>query len=119
VKNKTTSFLCAVVAIILFTLTFLTVTNPLRESESDIQLWLQETTPLGTLYSEVLQMIKVKGWYDENLQGSDGNTPDIYLRGYIGRYWSIPFFTYVDVFWEFDHNNKLQNIRVWKTTDGI
>jgi len=110
--------LCGV-GIVSVIVTLVLFSNPLRKSNSNIQAWLQEKTPLGMSYLEVKKEIEIEGWFNPNSQGSDGKTPKIYLRGELGRYLSVPFFTYVTVFWEFDQDNRLRNIRIWKTTDAL
>jgi hypothetical protein len=92
--------------------------NPLRQSEAGVRDWMLKQTPLGTTSQEVRSIAEHHGWFNPNLQGSDGHTSGPYLRGELGRYWSVPFYTYVTVFWEFDSSNRLANIRIWKTTDG-
>jgi len=57
-------------------------------------------------------------WYNPNSQGSDGKTKGAYLRGTIGEYRNL-FVTSVTVFWEFDDDLRLRQIRVWKTTDSF
>jgi hypothetical protein len=97
----------------------LVVANPLRRSEAGVSSWLAKRTPLGSSEEQVRAVAHQHGWYNPNLQGSDGLTSGPYIRGELGRYWSVPFYTYVTVFWEFDSSNHLANIRIWKTTDGI
>ncbi len=109
----------SIVGVISLVMIITVATNPLRKSGPKLQLWLQNKTPIGMTFSEVLHEISTKGWFNPKLQGSDGKTPKIYLRGELGRYWSVPFFTYVTVFWEFGQDNRLNNIRVWKTVDGL
>ena len=97
----------------------LTVANPLRRPEAGVSSWLAKRTPLGSSWERVRDVAQQHGWYNPNLQGSDGRTSGPYIRGELGRYWSVPFYTYVTVFWEFDSSNRLANIRIWKTVDSI
>ena len=95
------------------------VANPLRRSQTAISSWLAKRTPLGSSSETVRAVAQQHGWYNPNLQGSDGHTSGPYIRGELGRYWSVPFYTYVTVFWEFDSSNHLANVRIWKTTDAL
>jgi len=93
--------------------------NPLRRSEASIQQWVEEATPLGRSFEEVKVIATQRGWYDPSLQGSDGKTTGIYIRGELGDYQGFPFRTSVTVFWEFNANRRLEKVRIWKTVDGI
>ena len=92
--------------------------NPLRRSDPAIRQWLEKTTPLGSTLAEVQATAAKRGWYNPNSQGSDGKTKGTYLRGELGHYQEF-FRTSVTVFWEFDPNNRLANIRIWKTMDAF
>ena len=110
----------AIVAILLVVaLAGCVTSNPLRRSETSIRQWLEKTTPLGSSLTDVRATATQHGWYDANSQGSDGHTTGTYIRGELGDYHGFPFMTSVTVFWEFDAGNRLANIRIWKTTDGI
>lgn len=89
--------------------------SPLRRPESSIQSWVEKETPLGSSLAEVQAEATRRGWYDPRTQGSDGRTSGTYLRGLLGEYRGLLFVTSVTVFWEFDSNNRLANIRIWKT----
>lgn len=93
--------------------------HPLRRSEVSIRRWLEKTTPLGSSLSDVQATAARRGWYDARAQGSDGNTTGTYVRGELGDYQGLPFRTYVTVFWEFDASNRLSDIRIVKTKDGL
>jgi hypothetical protein len=93
--------------------------NPLRRPEPNVKRWLEKITPLGSTLSDVQATAERRGWYLRNRQGSDGSTTGTYIRGELGDYQGLPFRTSVTVFWEFDPSNRLANIRIWKTTDGI
>ena len=108
----------AVVVCVVALFAFL-ASNPLRRSESSIQRWLQQATPLGSSLSEVQATTTQRGWYFAQNQGSDGKTTGTFIRGELGDYQGLPFRTSVTVFWEFDASNRLADIRVWKTTDGL
>ncbi len=93
--------------------------SPLRRSEASVRHWLEKTTPLGSSLSDVQAIARKRGWYDARHQGSDGRTAGTYLRGELGDYQGFPFRTSVIVFWEFNASNRLADIRIWKTTDGL
>jgi len=93
-------------------------TNPLRWSEKRIRTYIEKQTPIGSSYESVLAYIEKREWYDSRFQGSDGETKGVYLRGEIGRY-RVLFETYVTVFWEFDSDLYLEQIRVWKTINAF
>ena len=93
--------------------------NPLRRSDLLVRRWLEKTTPLGSSLAEVQATATRHGWYDARAQGSDGHTTGTYIRGELGDYQGLPFRTYVTVYWEFDTSNRLADIRIWKTTDGL
>jgi hypothetical protein len=95
------------------------VSNPLRRSDASIQHWLEKTTPLGSTLLDVRGTATKRGWYDPNMQGSDGQIKGTYLRGEPGEYQGLPFCTSVTVFWEFDSSDRLVNIRIWKTQDAL
>jgi hypothetical protein len=104
---------CALGLLVLF------ASSPLRRSESSIRRWMQKSTPLGSTLSEVQTTATQRGWYFARNQGSDGKTTDTFIRGELGDYQGLPFRTSVTVFWEFDASNRLADIRVWKTRDGL
>jgi len=93
--------------------------NPLRRSDDGVQKWLEKITPLGSSLTEVRATAVKRGWYDANMQGSDGRTTGTYIRGELGEYRGFPFVTSVTAFWDFDTSNRLSNIRIWKTVDGF
>ena len=110
----------AIVAILLVVALAGCVTSPpLRRSEMSIRQWLEKTTPLGSSLADVRATATQRGWYDANLQGSDGHTTGTYIRGELGDYHGFLSATSVTVFWEFDVSNRLSNIRIWKTTDSL
>lgn len=98
----------------------LLASNPLRRSEASISQWLEKKTPLGSSMSEVRATAMENGWYDAKThQGSDMRTSGTYLRGELGSYQGMPWRTYVTVFWEFDEDDRLVLIRVWKDQDTL
>jgi hypothetical protein len=69
--------------------------------------------------SEVQATTTQRGWYFAQNQGGDGKTTGTFIRGKLGDYQGLPLRTSVTVFWEFDASNRLTNIRVWKTRNGL
>jgi hypothetical protein len=110
-----------VIAVLVCAVAFIVflASNPLRRSEPSVRHWLEKTTPLGSSSSDVQAAAMKRGWYDAGLQWSDGLTTGTYLRGELGDYQGFPFRTSVTVFWEFDASNRLADIRIWKTADGL
>ena len=110
-----------IIAVVVCAVAFIVflASNPLRRSESGVRHWLEKTTPLGSSLPDVQATATKRGWYDVRLQGSDGKTTGTYLRGELGDYQGFPFRMSVTVFWEFDASNRLADIRIWKTTDGL
>jgi hypothetical protein len=87
-----------VAAILLVAFVGWVASNPLRRSETGIRGWLEKKTPLGSSLSEVRATATQHGWYDANMQGSDGQTTGTYIRGELGDYRGFPFVTSVTVF---------------------
>ena len=77
IKYMSIAVVGVVIGILSVTTVISVATNPLRKSETDIQLWLQNKTPLGMPFFKVLREIEAAGWFDPNMQGSDGNTPEM------------------------------------------
>ena len=96
--------------------------NPLRRSDAGVRRWMERKTPMGSSLRNVEALAFKSGWpvrYHFGRPPIDQAHYGTYLQGNLGRYWSVPFFTYVTVFWCFDTNNHLTDIQVWKTTDGL
>ncbi|MCK5612726.1 hypothetical protein KAR91_63220 [Candidatus Pacearchaeota archaeon] len=103
--------------------------NPLRRSESWIQTYVLNITPLGSSFDDVAQIIEKQGWevaYKSKEHGfrDQGSCPEkivgsMSIRASLGDYRGIPFKANVTVFWGFDEEGKLIDIWVWKTWDGI
>jgi hypothetical protein len=103
----------------------------LSKPDESIKAWLLERTPLGTSMDNVrAYATNQQGWviYDDNegwstdAPGSGGKGPSgPYFCGTLGRYsekW-FEFDTCVAVFWVFDSSNRLDNILIWKTAEGL
>lgn len=107
-------FIVTLIGIILYS-------NPLRRSDAGVRRWLEKTTPMGSSLSQVEGIAFKRDWPVSHHIGRprDEAPHGTYLQGQLGRYWSVPFYTYVTVFWSFDTNNFLTHISVWKTTDGL
>ena len=101
----------------------------LRLPADTLERQLLERTPLGSDVSVVRNLIASEGWevrYDDPNRGflDQSVVPSVVvgqgsIRAYLGRYWGIPFWTDVTVFWGFDSRGKLMAIWVWKSIDGL
>lgn len=110
-------FIVAIVAVLCLLMRF--TTTPLKQSEMRIREMLISLTPLGMTHDQVLVNVCDRGWLSSNQL--EGRPPDV-IRGDLGSYMSIdcfPFWTYVTVFWEFDEQGRLCEIRVQKDVDAI
>ncbi len=118
-SRKRTVFIGAIAIVALFGAAL--YSNPLRRSDTGVRRWLEKTTPMGSSLSDVETVAFERRWPVSRHEGRprDGAPYGAYLQGELGRYWSVPFYTHVTVFWSFDTNNHLTDIQVWKTTDGL
>ena len=101
------------------------------QPDESIKTWLLEQTPLGTSLENVrAYATNQHGWviYDDNegwspdAPGSGGKgPPGPYFCGKLGRYSEkgSEFDTCVAVYWVFDSSNRLENILIWKTLEGL
>lgn len=99
------------------------VSNPLVKSEESIKRRLLIDVPIGTSMSDVTSYIRKKEYKIVNVSESGfpgGNNQYIgyrSIRSDLGDY-NVILTTNVTVFWGFDEELKLIDIRVWKTVDG-
>ena len=108
--------------------------NPLRKSEELVRESILELTPIGTNMSEVILAIKNNERWDwsGHINHTSGYPTDASrnafvgkqsIRVNVGKYLTlkniIPFDTFVVVFWGFDEDSDLVDIRVWKDTVGF
>jgi hypothetical protein len=123
-SHMTRRFIIALTALAMIgTVLGLYASNPLRRTDGGVERWLQSTTPLGSSLSDVESIVTSRGWF--RYHGSSGSHDgpwqfaETYVRGYLGEYQGLPFRTSVTAFWEFDASNRLTQIRIWKTRDGL
>jgi len=86
-------------------------TNPLRQSDTEIRMWLLEKTPPGSTSNEVWSTADRQGWKLH----SPTNTS---IAGKLGGYQGFPFYTFVYASWEFDASNRLEDIRIGRISDA-
>lgn len=103
--------------------------DPLRRSESTIEAKLLREAPLGSSTEQVGAMIRRHGWklsyplantgfYDQRAP-RPREVGAKHFRASLGDYQGIPFKANVTAFWGFDENDKLIDLWVWKTWDGL
>ena len=113
---KRTHFFWSAIALIVLIAVWW-IANPVYRSEVYVQAWLLSQTPIGTKRFDAQDFAQKRNWFNPSHQGSDGHTSSDYIRGELGCY-GVVFATCVTAFWEFDSNQRLSGIRVWKTTDA-
>ena len=93
--------------------------DPLRKSKMEIRAWLLGITPLGTSSNEVRTITTERGWYTDGFETTlPRPARDPFIGGNVGGYQGLPWYTFVDAFWEFDSSNRLTDIRVRKMLDS-
>jgi hypothetical protein len=108
------------------------VFNPLMRSDEEIRKQMLSQLPLGTHMNEVVHFSRnKKGWSDLKIDDLNGFYKDIvlgeivgekHISVYIGEYRKITeyyFITDVQVFFGFNENSELIDIRVRKMTDSL
>lgn len=121
-KFLTPPLVVAVLMILL--LAVYVVSNPLRRSDNYLRGRFLNDTPIGTSMNDVISYIRKKEYRIVNI--SDSGFPDKNSKyvGYrsirvdLGDYNTI-LTTNVTVFWGFDEESKLIDVRVWKTVDAL
>lgn len=96
--------------------------SPLRRPDFGVRAWVLKKTPLGSSLAEVDSVVTTQGWFLYRSGASDdGNWSfsGTYIRGELGTYQGLPLQTSVTAFGEFDVNDKLKNVQIWKTRDGL
>jgi hypothetical protein len=91
--------------------------QPLRRSDEGVRAWVLRKTPVGLSSEEIRPVARKQGWTISDDYKERGGRRTI--RGELGRYLSVPFYTYVTVFWTFDDSNRVMDVRIWKTVDGL
>jgi hypothetical protein len=125
ILNNTTGIILGIILSFVFIL-FL---NPIRWPEKYIEWSVLKTTPMNSSFDETKKVINQNGWkidefskshgfYDQRLRPTK-TTGDMFIRASLGSYRGVPWRTYVTVYWGFDKEEKLIDVWVWKTQDGI
>ena len=110
------------VAVIAALLCVVWYSSPLRRPDAGVRAWVLKKTPLGSSLSDVESVVTKRGWFASRRAGGyDGrwSFSGTYIRGELGDYQGLPLHTSVTAFWEFDANNQLTNVLIWKTRDGL
>jgi hypothetical protein len=100
------------------------VSNPLRSSEDSIKNSLLRDVPIGTQMQDVILYIQKKKYKIDSINDFGFPDKDAKYIGYksirsdLGDYVTI-FTTNVTVFWGFDEESKLIDVRVWKIVNAL
>jgi hypothetical protein len=117
---RSTRVILVIVAVLVIAgAAFYFFSNPLRKSDADLRAWLLTATPLGSSQATVSTTLDQLGWNDPRYQQtwpSPATKP--FLGGELGGYQGFPWYVTVRAFWEFDDNNRLQNIRIHRVHDS-
>ena len=130
--KKARLFILLLLAVVIL----VTVSNPIRRSESNIRDRMLILTPVGTNMEDVIEIIESKDkwyilWIDENYGyrtrwGYPSGNPQNTMIGaksisaIVGKYKTFLIIdTSVETFWGFDGEGKLIEIDVPKTGDVI
>lgn len=135
--NKIKIYTISTILIIIWIVSTIILSNPLRRSQNYIKNDILKITPIGTKMEDVINIIKDKRqWEIDYISYDHGyNRPgkpdpsDIALgretivgeksiRVFVGEYTNV-FTTSVTVFWGFDDNSRLIDVYVWKDTDSL
>jgi hypothetical protein len=109
-----TKAIVGTLAILIAVWGFSIVLNPLRQEEAAITAWLQKRTPVGNSYEHVHSYVEKKGWLIPESQHDGGVAKGRFLRVEVGNYSHGMWIMQVTAFWEFDTQDRLQAIKVWK-----
>ena len=102
-----------------------------RRSESEIRESILSLTPLGSNPETVLAVVTKEGWENRGLntrtgflkQPRTGKSEVIgtaHIEALLGHHWTFPFLrTDVTADWGFDKDDKLIDVWVRKSTDGL
>jgi hypothetical protein len=106
--------------------------NPLTQSDDKIRERMLSQFPVGTKMDEVVQFAtNEKGWSDLKIDDTNGYYKDVvlgeivgqkHISVYLGTYRDIKNFyfnTDVQVFFGFNENSELVDIRVRKMSDSL
>ena len=122
------SFLGLILIVVIVVIVII-ASNPLRRSEKTMRKDILELAPIGSSMDDVIKVIesnnswKWKGYiapigYPIDVNSSNINIGEKSIRAELGQYqglrWSF-LKVHVTVFWGFDENDKLIDVRVWKS----
>jgi hypothetical protein len=107
----------AVVAIIVST--WQIMSNPMRGTDDEIRAWLYALTPHETSQQSVQNTLDARGWDNPANQKT---LPQLakkpFLGGTIGGYQGLPWYVFVQAYWEFDEQGQLSDIRIRRLIDS-
>ena len=123
--KKCVKYFAVISCIVLLPVCFYTL-NPLRYSENEIKDFMMKATPVNSDMKTVIELIEKRNWairyiseeYGYTDRDRDVEVGEKSIRAWIGDYRNL-FITDVTVFWGFDEESKLIDIRVWKDTDSL
>ena len=96
--------------------------SPLRRPDFGVRAWVLKKTPLGSSLADVESVVTRRGWFVYRAgTGYDGHWSfsGTRIRGELGTYQGLPLQTSVTAFWQFDASDRLTNVLIWKTRDGL
>ncbi|GAB5382865.1 MAG: hypothetical protein Alis2KO_42060 [Aliiglaciecola sp.] len=127
IKKRNLTYLGIVLALVL--VAAFIFANPLRQTQSSIEQYVEEVTPLGSSMNDVISAINENGWNIDFVNENKGFyhqdiTPNREvgsksIRAVMGEYRTILVTTSVTVFWGFDEQGKLTDIWVWKVNESL
>ena len=127
VMKKRTVIILSVIALVIVTI----LNNPLFRSQRRMRNEILRLTPIGTSMDDVLTVIESQeGWeihkisYDRGYRYPRGYEPipegqTIIGDKYIEVFYTLPFNTYVTVFWGFDEDEILIDVYTYKEFDCL
>jgi hypothetical protein len=96
--------------------------NPLRKSDAALSAWMLAQTPRGSSINDVRIFLDKRGWNEPGYHKTlPAPAAEPFLGGTIGSCHELrrfPWTTFVQAFWEFDHDGRLVNIRIQRTIDS-
>jgi len=119
--------------VIPFVLTFFLISscgNILRKPDSNIKDYVQQFTPIGISFDEVLSEIEKQDWLfvhanrkfghaNPNVKGGRVHG-DMNIQASLGSYyWRFPFKGFVSAYWIFNEDAELIRIFIWRNVDAL
>ena len=94
--------------------------NPMRRSESEIQEWVLQKTPLGSSREEVMAVIAKEPWLGHSKFGGVGTPSSVSdIGAQLGSYQGFPWHCRVDAYWSFDDQGKLIKVHVIRGCNSL